>query len=355
MTGRKKLAIGVYAALAVAVAGVAFVVLSGGDDASEPVTAPTSTMLPAGPPWPLTGVPSTSGPDGAPAPLDRPAVAVKISNSSAARPQVGINDADQVWEEQVEGISRLIAIFHSTDSTPVGPIRSARDSDVDLLGALGVPVFVWGGANQGVAARMAASPFPSFNVDPDAAADQYRDSERSRPDNLFIDGTAPFFAAGTGPAVAQFVYRAEGAEILGTPSAGAEVSWGGSDIGYLWDEGRAGWIRFQDGTPHVDSEDELVAPPNVVLLVTEYGSAPSDPRSPVAVTVGEGDATVLTAGHAITARWRRPSVDAPYEVVDPATGQPVELTAGRTWVALAPPTRSALIEEIRAAELRSLL
>ena len=97
--------------------------------------------------------------------------------------------ADIVIEERVEGITRLIAVFHSTPSAPVGPIRSARDSDIDLLGALGRPVFVWGGANEGVAARVAGADVVSFNVDPDAAEDKYRDEDRESPDNLSIAST----------------------------------------------------------------------------------------------------------------------------------------------------------------------
>jgi hypothetical protein len=310
-----------------------------------------TTTTQVGPPWPLTGVASAPGD-----PLDRPAVAVKISNGQAARPQAGIDAADQVWEEQVEGISRLVAVFHSEGAAPVGPIRSARDSDVDLLGAFGTPVFVWGGANEGVAARLASSPIVSFNVDPDSAENAYRDDDRSPPDNLFIESTEPFFAAeGASAPVAQFAYRdVEGAP-GGDPTLGADIDWGGSQVAYLWDESRSGWARFQDGTPHIDADGDLVAPDNVVVLLTEYGAAPSDPRSPVAITVGEGEATVFTAGRQIPARWSRPSISAPYTVTDNATGAPVALTAGTTWVALAEPGRAAFLDEARADELRGQL
>ncbi|MEL7210140.1 MAG: DUF3048 domain-containing protein, partial [Actinomycetota bacterium] len=316
---RTKVAIGVYVIVALLAAAVAYLLFTRDDDPAPEPAAPAP-----GAPWPLTGIASEPG-----APLDRPGVAVKVSNGEPARPQAGINQADQVWEEQVEGISRLIAVFHSTDAAPVGPVRSARDSDVDLLEAFGTPVFVWGGANEGVAARVEASPLVSFNVDPEAAPDKYRDDQRPAPDNLFIDGTGPFFAAsGATPPVAQFAYRAEGAAAPGEPTPGAEIDWGGSLVSYVWDEGRAGWARVQDGTAHVDAAGEQVAPANVVVILTEYEAAPSDPRSPVAVTVGEGEATVFTDGRQVAARWSRSSVGAPYAVVDAATGEPVGLTPG---------------------------
>src|SRR5262245_50707964 len=99
--------------------------------------------------WPLTALPAEADD-----PVDRPVVAVKVSNSPEAYPQQGLDHADMVIEERVEGITRFIAFFHSAGADPVGPIRSARDSDLDILASLGRPVFVWGGANEGVAARV---------------------------------------------------------------------------------------------------------------------------------------------------------------------------------------------------------
>lgn len=347
MNSKTKVAVGIGGVVLVGLlAAVAYLLLSEEETTTDPPPPPEE-----GAPWPLTGLASTAGD-----PLDRPTVAVKVSNGEAARPQAGINLADQVWEEQVEGISRLIAVFHSQDAAPVGPVRSARDSDVDLLGAFGTPVFVWGGANEGVAARVEASPLVSFNVDPDTAENKYRDENRTAPDNLFIDGTEPFFATdGATPPVAQFQYRADGEAVAGDPALGAEIDWGGSLVSYLWDDGRSGWVRVQDGTPHVDTEGEVVAPANVVVLLTEYGPAPSDPRSPVAITTGEGEATVLTEGRQVPARWSRTDPSAPFVVTDAATGAPVGLTPGTTWVALAQPGRTAFVDEARAGELQELI
>jgi hypothetical protein len=350
VTGRTKAAVAAAGVAAVGLAAVGFIVFTGAGASEEPAgTAEPTATTQVGPPWPLTGVPSAPGD-----PLDRPAVAVKISNSEQARPQAGIDQADQVWEEQVEGISRLIAVFHSKDAAPVGPIRSARDSDLDLLGAFGTPVFVWGGGNEGVAARAEAAPLVSINVDPDDAEYNYRDDERTAPDNLFIEGTEPFYATpGATAPVAQFAYRGADVEPAGQQTLGAEISWGSSEVAYVWDEGSGGWARYQDGTPQVDTEGRQMTPANVVVLLTEYGSAPSDPRSPVAITVGEGEANVFSTGRQIPARWSRPSPAGPYAVTDAATGLPVELAPGATWVALAERGRTAFVEEARVEELRN--
>ena len=358
--------------------GVLFAVTRGGDEAPPATPAVTTTTV-APTPWPLTGLPAPEG-----APVDRAAIAVKVSNSSEARPQIGLDVADIVVEERVEGITRLIAVFHSTPSTPVGPIRSARDSDIDLLGALGRPVFVWGGANEGVAARVAGANVVSFNVDPDAAEDKYRDDTRSAPDNLFVDSTDAFWAkAGdaspaqppipvgtargtptgpapttapattvpaTGPASSTTVPDA----LPGTPTPAVAVDYGGTEASFVWDAERPGWARIQDGTAHVVADGTVLAPTNVVLLVTPYGTAPSDPNSPIALTTGTGDATVLIGGNAVDATWSRPTATDPYTLTDDETGALLVLPPGRTWVGL-PESGVSRLDQAQADELASLV
>ena len=87
--------------------------------------------------------PACRWPTGETAP-DRPALVVKIDNVECAhRTQQGLNNADIVFEEIVEGrLTRFAAVFHSQESNPVGPIRSGRSQDVDLLGAFQRPLMV---------------------------------------------------------------------------------------------------------------------------------------------------------------------------------------------------------------------
>ena len=289
------------------------------------------------------------------------ALAVKISNSTDARPQVGLNQADIVIEERVEGITRLLAIFHSTPSAPVGPIRSARDTDIDLLAPLGHPVFVWGGANEGVAARVAAADVVSFNVDPDAAEDKYRDDTRVAPDNLFIDSTDAFWAkAGdaspaqppipvgtangtpTGPAPTTTVptttpppTTAPEATLPGTPTPAVSVDYGGTQADFVWDaERRAGPVSRTARRTSV-ADGTVLAPTNVVLLVTPYGRRPSD-RELARSRSRRARATPRSSSGATRsdATWSRPTATDPYTLTDDATGEPLILPPGRTWVGL---------------------
>jgi hypothetical protein len=102
----------------------------------------------------------------------------------------------------------------------------------------------------------------------------------------------------------------------------------------VWDPDREGWARLQDGTPHEVADGSVLAPTNVILLVTPYGAAPSDPASPIALTTGTGDATVLIGGNAVDATWSRPTATDPYSLIDDASGRRLVLAPGSTWIGL---------------------
>lgn len=293
--------------------------------------------------------------------VDQAALAVKIENTAGGRPPVGLNEADVVFEEQVEGrLTRLLAVYQSQDPEVVGPVRSARTTDLSVLAELDRPLFAWSGANEAVREVVVAADI--VDVGAAAAPDAYhRAPDRSAPYNLFAGPadlrTAGTEAAGTdtaGPAgggcdrlpPALFEYRAAADPLAGPGVEEArayEVTGLATAIRWDWDPAR-GWLRTQDGTPHVDAEGRQVAVPNVVVRTTPYrDSGQRDVRGavvPEAETVGEGDALLLSGGRAQPGRWRKASVDAPttYTALD---GTPLRLAPGRTWVEVLPPGTGA--------------
>ena len=140
---------------------------------------------------------------------NRPAIVVKIDNVEDARPPVGINRADVVYEELVEGgLTRLAAVFHSRGSDPVGPVRSARSTDVHLFPMLNRPLFANSGGNGGVRYEMSQSTLVDVgnSVVPPA---YYREDNRVVPHNLFTSTTELWNspqgkAGGTPPALFSF-------------------------------------------------------------------------------------------------------------------------------------------------------
>ena len=130
---------------------------------------------------PLTGLPID------PAKASRPALVVKIDNfPTIARPQVGINQADVVFEEIVEGITRFAAVFQSEDADPVGPIRSARTSDINILAQLGRPLLAWSGGNPFVTRAIGNANID--NLTPDRYESAYfRTKDRAQAPQLLLE------------------------------------------------------------------------------------------------------------------------------------------------------------------------
>ncbi|HEY8092793.1 MAG TPA: DUF3048 domain-containing protein [Acidimicrobiales bacterium] len=301
-------------------------------EATTTTAATTTTTIPV-PVAPLTGLPTDA------AIAARPALAIKINNHPDARPQAGLNQADIVYEEIVEGITRFFAIFQSTDAAPVGPIRSARTTDVNLLSQLNRPLFAWSGGNRNVVRAIGGTNAISL---PDGTGPGWYRDRRGRnvavEHTLFNKGTPELYTAaqlGQGPPSPFFSYRPIGApSTAGQPVTTIDAKMNSVPVHWAWDPAQGLWIRSEYNSPHVDAAGVPVSAPNVVVQFVPYRSSPADSRSPEAVTVGEGDAWVFTDGKLIFAHWSRPDPSKPAVVTD-AGGQPVLLTPGRTWIELA--------------------
>jgi hypothetical protein len=311
-----------------------------------PLVAPgTTAPTPPLPVWPLTGG------LGNPVEKDFPAVAVKVDNSPQARPHAGVNQADLVYELQVEGITRLMEVFHSWVPDRVGPVRSARSSDIDLLFGLGRPLLVWSGGNPGVTDVVhwahdngGLNDVGAFSA---AGGQYYRDYNRGQaPHNLFANALAirdqfgrdpvgwpgpilPHALAGTVPPGA-------------TPAAGVRIDFGlGVVVEYVWDAERKGWDRFQvdqlhprEASAFTDEGGAQVAPENVVVLFLGYSPDPIESRSPKAESVGSGGGLALMGGTSVPINWRRDTNRDAWNLTNAVTGEPVLLGAGKAWVAL---------------------
>ncbi len=275
---------------------------------------------------PLTGLPGTVP--------NRPAAVVKIDNGSRARPQTGLNSADIVVEEEVEGgITRFAAIFHSTE-TIVGPIRSGRTTDIGVLNGLGSPLLLYSGANQVTDDLLRAQPTVQ-NRSAARSSGYWRNSSRRAPSNLYSD-TAPHWAsADGGPPPPQFAYRADGTPVGGVDVSSFKVSYRASKAAWAWDG--SAWLRTQSGAPHMTASGAQVSAANVVVIEADEVSTgmvdSSGARVPEFVFVGTGKATVFTAGKRIDGVWTKPTLRS-VATLTTADGAVIELTPGRTWIEL---------------------
>lgn len=326
-----------------------------GDDteAAEATTTsrPTTTVAPAPPPTttpppvaPLTGEVFTDD-----ALRNRPAIVVKVDNTmKALGKQEGIDAADLVFAERVEGGTvRLAAVFHSTNAT-VGPVRSARTSDLGITGNLNRPLFAFSGANGGVLGmvRRANLVDVGYDVQPRSYLERGRGVLRFFIDTTTLYGFAP---EGSGAPPQQLNYRAPGAPVENAgaePATRVSIRYPGSVgtvVEYI-DEG-AGWARVQNAVAHTVTSGARIAPDNVIVQFIGYRSSGfvdvTGAVSPEAVLAGEGEAWIFTGGQLIRARWSRPDEGALTSYTDSA-GQPVRFAPGSTWVELADPGTATL-------------
>ena len=316
----------------------------GGDEpsrsAAKPITAsPKTTDAPKPKPtWPLTGLPLDDG-----GRASRPALVVKIDNAPLARPQAGLGDADIVFEEVVEGgITRFLAVFHSRDASPVGPVRSVRPIDPAIVTPLG-GLFAYSGGAPKFQAMIREAPVRLVGFD-EATAAYDKDRSRKAPYNLFTTTDRLFaLANGEQPPPHLFEYVAEGKEPWGPnekPLNGFSVVMGTrTTAGWDWDPAAKLWRRTTNGTPHVDPGGQQLGFENVILQLVAYRSTgdldAGRNHVPEADIVGSGGAFLLANGKMIPGKWSKPNAATPTLFQD-EQGGPLRLVRGRTFVEFMP-------------------
>jgi hypothetical protein len=298
--------------------------------------------FPNGPPPPPLTCPLTgANPEGeVPA---RPALAIKVENLPASRPQTGLSWADIVYEEPVEGgITRFIAVYQCQDADRVEPIRSARLTDVDILVQFGRPVFAYSGGVSEVKNAIEAARL--IDVNSVAAADAYdRDPAREAPHDLFSSTRALYREARSkirrlGAPDPIFTYtdgqiRGRKVQEIHVPFSSA------SDVYWRWDSSAKAFLRWHGDEAHVSSDGTQYRAKNVIVQVVEVVLTDvvdaNGVRSPKVVSVGEGVAYVLRKGKIVVGTWERKSVDDVTKFYD-KKGKEVLLTPGSTWIELLP-------------------
>ena len=327
--------------LSVAAILVSVLAACGGGGTSSDTTAGAVdplTTTPPGPGYPLTGLPITDQ-----VAATRVALVAKIDNHPASRPQTGLNKADIVFEENVEALTRFAAVFHSQGSDPVGPLRSGRTQDIDILASLNKPLFAWSGGNYLVTKAINASDM--VNVGYSASRGKggyYREKTMKAPHNLYAKTSNLWTLAPAGSSApkAQFLYRTDSDAKPSTSTAidGAKISMYNVRVYWKWDAASGNFLRSSDNDkrvlePHM-ADDGQVNAKNVVTLYVTYVRSKADRKSPNALTTGKGTGFVMTDGGIIPVTWLRGNRNVPFTLLD-ANNQYVRLTPGRTWVELA--------------------
>jgi Protein of unknown function (DUF3048) N-terminal domain/Protein of unknown function (DUF3048) C-terminal domain len=346
-TRRGRAVFSVLIALLLLGGGVAAIVFIGGRAGVGPLAdtpsnsstgSPGSTGEPPPPTCPLSGVEK----DGVP---QRPALAIKVENLPAARPQTGLSWADIVYEEPVEGgITRFIAVYQCQDASRVEPVRSARMTDVDILVQFGHPLMGYSGGVLRIVKALNSAGVVDLSAETSRASAAYhRDANRLAPHNLYTN-TKALYAAGKGlyEDVAPdplFTYAAKAPK--GSPKV-TEVHVpfsSSSDVFWKWSSSKRRWLRFHGSEPHVSSDGTQYSAVNVLVQMvktelTDFTDA-NGVSSPKAITIGTGKAYLFRGGKVIKGTWVRDSADQVTKFLD-ADGNEMELAPGQTWIELLP-------------------
>jgi DUF3048 family protein len=326
--------------IAAALLAVVAAACSGGEPAAPAPAAPTTSAPPAV--FPLTGLPT-----GGDAKAARPALSIKVDNTRKARPQAGLNDADLVHEELVEGgLTRLLVTYHSKDAGEVAPVRSVRPVDGPLLRQLGGGLFAFSGGAAGVVDRVRPASGATFVGIRQAPAAYRRAADRPAPYNV-VTSTAALYEAGRRiePGLRPpppFLSFAAEPPAGGRPVRQARLRFSPSSrAAWRWDAAAGRFVREQDGTQDRLVDGRPVTTDNVVVLrvairLDENRDVLGN-RTPDPVVIGQGRAWLLRDGRLVAGTWRRSAPTQPLRVLG-QDGKPLALRPGRTWVELLPST-----------------
>ncbi|MFF1545698.1 DUF3048 domain-containing protein [Streptomyces sp. NPDC058291] len=270
----------------------------------------------------------------APGAVPGPVLAVKIDNAPDARPQTGLDSADVVYAEQVEGgLSRLMAVYASRLPKAVGPVRSARESDLELLRQFDRPVLAFSGAQSKLLPLIDRAPLDA--VTPGDKSDAYfRGGERPAPHNLYLRPSR-LLPAAPGEEALTTGFRFGPAPSGGRTETSRTVRYPAARFTFTWSAGPARWLVTTDGEPTVATDGRRLAPATVVVQhVRVRASGFHDflgNNTPYTETVGSGKAEVLRDGRVYDVHWKRPTAADGTEFTA-ADGRPVAFAEGQVWV-----------------------
>jgi len=342
----RRAAIGAAIAIVLIAAGVALYVLFGRAETVELSSAwpfaesERKVPKPEAPPvWPLTGLPAPS----ADAPTKTRTVSVKIENSPQARPQSGLQSADVVYESITEGgITRFNCMFSSTDPGEVGPVRSARLSDIYIVPQYDA-LFVFSGASGLVNAAVKKAGLQNLSQDVGVTYGYRRSSERAAPHNLYVtlseireEGVKRGYPATQQIRSLQFARSAEGTPSVSKitiPFSTANTS------RWEWDSSADVYKRFNNGKVHSDAlTGEQITAKNVVVLWARMdATAKRDVAGSTTydiVLTGSNRATVFRNGQRFDGTWSA-TADSP-PVFKATDGTAIRLAPGNTWFQVIP-------------------
>ena len=274
-----------------------------------------------------------------------PILAVKIDDTPPAHPQINLDKADVVYIEQVEGgLSRIAAIFSNPKNLPdlVGPVRSARISDLDILAQYGRVGFAFSGAQRLFYPKIDVANLVNLSADHEPASIYSRDLTRQEPTNLILHPRSLLTKAIDTEKKVLALPKDPGWKFGAAPAGGqaivsASFKWPASKYSATWSASEKRWLLSYDGAPDLGADGRQLGSPT--LIIQKVSITPSIYHdkvggiTPFSQTVGSGTAYLLRDGRAIPIFWNRSTAETPttWTLKD---GKSVNFATGQIWIAL---------------------
>ena len=291
---------------------------------------------------PATSVAATNPLTGVGAPPSGPVVAVKLDDTAAGRPSLGLEKADVIYIEEAEGgLSRMLAVYASV-KPQVEAVRSVRTSDPELVGAYGKIILVASGGGGNALPTLDRSGLWS-SINDRGQGGFSRDPARSAPYNLVADlATISAAIKGEGVRNVGFTWATHDPR-LATAKAAPTVNTlvGSTSVDFVWNAQLGRYVRSIGGQLLLAASGAPVAKPNVLVQYCNVNPDRSDidvngNPSMFTTTVGNGRVVLFRNGKRMEGTWSRPSNGA-RTVFKDAAGKPLLLAPGGTFVVLVRP------------------
>lgn len=275
-------------------------------------------------------------------------LAVMVENSTAARPQSGLDKADLVYEALAEGgITRMMAVYAcgGDSAKNIGPVRSARPYFVDWVEGFDA-IYVHAGGSPQALDQIKDDKVEDINNYGDGV-NFIRSSDRSSPHNLYTSYTGIINLA------KKFGYKLTGkykelnfkddAATEDRP-ASQEVVINFSSLTYqakwTYNKSNNSYSRYLAGLPHKDLvTGKQITAKTIIVEEVDQRPIPGGSSRLEMDTVGSGDAVIIQDGKATEGSWEKKFVGDRTTYYD-ASGNEIALTAGTIWIEIVKPGTS---------------
>jgi hypothetical protein len=274
--------------------------------------------------------------------VNGPVLVVKIDDTNSAHPQIGLEDADVVYIEQVEGgLTRIAAVFSSVIPMRIGPVRSARISDIEIMSQYGRVAFAYSGAQKKLLPVIAAANLQNLGAQAQSPTIYTTDPARKQPFAMVL--RADFLMQ----KIIDKAYVIDSArsvgwsfgdiKSVGVPIERVVLNWPAATYSAIWSASENRWHLTHNNEPNLTETGKTLGPTTFVIqMVSITPSSYSDKfggNTPFSNTVGTGTGYILRDGRSYTATWSRPTADVgtSWTALD---GSEITFAPGQVWVAL---------------------